>query len=160
MSFSEINHRPFGYPQNKSTTAKYQGYILQVACFVLRYCSLGTPPIPVLFTERQEVCARDLQHAIDHPTQYSDEMWDNLIHSLLTSLFFHKHSAITHYADKDPIQMALMLLSLQEKNGNFDSCYLIVGKMSALLHTMRLVAVKEIRREADEDLDMEDGDYE
>jgi len=51
-------------------------------------------------------------------------------------------------------------LSLQEKNGNFDSCYLIVGKMSALLHTMHLIAVKEIRREADKDLDMEDGDYE
>ncbi len=106
------------------------------------------------------MCAKDLQQAIDHPSTYTDEMWDNHIHSLLTSLFFHKHTAITRHADKDPIQMALILMSLQAKNGNFDACNLIVGKMSALLHTMRLIAVKEIRREADEDLDMEDGDYE
>jgi len=106
------------------------------------------------------MCARELQHAIDHGTRYTDEAWDNLIHSLLTSLFFHKHTAITREADKDPIQMALILMSLHAGNGNFDSCNLIVGKMSAFLHIMRLIAVKEIRREADEDLDMEDGDYE
>ncbi len=56
--------------------------------------------------------------------------------------------------------MALILMSMNSNNGNFHTCDFIVGKMSAFLHTMRLVAVKEIRRKADEDLDLEDADYE
>ena len=51
-------------------------------------------------------------------------------------------------------------MSMNPDHGNFQTCYAMVGKMSALLHIMHLVAVKEIRRKADEDPNMEDGDYE
>ena len=57
--------------------------------------------------------------------------------------------------------MALILMSLHPENGNFEGCTKIVGKMSGLLHIMRLVAVKEIRREADEgDLGPDVADFE
>ncbi len=97
---------------------------------------------------------------MDSLALYSDEKWDNLIHSLLVSLFFHKHKAITRHSDKDPIQMALILMNMNPRNGNFNSCDVIVGKMSGFLHIMRLVAIKEIRRRGDENPDLEDADFE
>jgi len=56
--------------------------------------------------------------------------------------------------------MALILMNMNPRNGNFNSCDVIVGKMSGFLHIMRLVAIKEIRRRGDENPDLEDADFE
>jgi hypothetical protein len=121
---------------------------LQLVCFILRYLSLDEPPIPVQFTPLQQESASNLQHALDYPDAYTEEMWDSIIHSLLASVFFHKPSK---HADKDPIQMAIILMNMNmDDGGNFNRCSVIAGKLSGFLHIMRLVAVKDIRRQADE----------
>jgi hypothetical protein len=160
--FREINHRPFGHLQNEVTLHKYHSFCLQVVCFILRYLALDQPPIPVKFTPLQQQCASHLQDAVDRPNGYSDEMWEDAIHSLLASLFFHKHAAASHHADKDPIHMALILMNINVNDGgNFNSCSWIAAKLSGLLHIMRLVAVKEIRIQADgREEEEEDAEFE
>ena len=56
--------------------------------------------------------------------------------------------------------MTLILMNMNPMNGNFNSCNVIVGKMSGFLHIIRPVATKEIRRRADENPDLEDGEFE
>jgi hypothetical protein len=125
-------------------------------CFILRYLSLDEPPIPVKFTPFQQECASNLQLALNRPEAYNEEMWDNIIHSLLSSLFFPEDGAESKHADKDPIHMALILMNVNANDGgNFNRCSVIAGKLSGFLHIIRLVAVKEIRRQADEEGDGE-----
>jgi hypothetical protein len=136
-------------------------FCFQLVCFVLRYLSLNEPPIPVQFTALQKESASNLQLTLDHPDAYTEEMWDSAIHSLLVAIFFRKPHTASKHADKDPLHIALILMNVNaDDGGNFNRCSVIAGKLSGFLHIMRLVAVKEIRRQADERGDEEDAEFE
>ena len=155
----EIHHRPFGFLQNQSSSTRYEHYALQLICFCIHYITTSNPPIPVTFTHEQSANTHKLLQAIQSSIPLTDETWDSHIHTLLSSLFYHKHPAVIRNSDKDPIQMCLILMNMDPKTGNFMGPDIIAGRMSGLMHIMRLVAVKEIRRLADEEPIVDDADY-
>lgn len=148
-----INHRPFAYPQNDSTTEKYQVWGLQLLCFVLRWVSsTGEPVLPVLLTDNQVKHSKAILAALDAPHPLPDPAFDTLIHAFFDSLFFSQHKQVSRHQTQCPVQSFIMCSAIHPVTGNFERCGSIVSRLSALLHVLRLVAVKSIADKA-EDLD-------
>ena len=100
--------------------------------------------------------------ALQSSTQLTEGTWDSHIHALLSSLFFQRQPLVTPHSDKDPIQMSLILLNMDPETGNcnFATPDVIGGRMSGLLHVMRLVAVRHIYLLASQHPDLQDAEFE
>ncbi|KAF9502957.1 hypothetical protein BS47DRAFT_1402897 [Hydnum rufescens UP504] len=145
-----INHRPFAYPQMESSTDKYQAWGLRLLCFVLRHVSSDEPILSVLLTGGQITHARAVLTALSAHQPPSDVAFDSLIHSLFDSLFFSQHREVSRHATQCPVQSFVMCSAIDKSSGNFEKCGTLVGRLSALFHVIRLVAVKSIAKKAEE----------
>jgi hypothetical protein len=146
------------YPQNSSTSEKYETLALRLICFIVRYCCVkrGKFHLEVHLTTEQRESARWMYEALLSQAERGDDQWDALVHKVLFSLLFTAHRQLLQESQKDPILIFLMLLNLSPNTGHFSSCGTMCGKMSGLLHIFRLVALKEISLAADGEVSVDD----
>ncbi|KAF9518849.1 hypothetical protein BS47DRAFT_1358509 [Hydnum rufescens UP504] len=145
-----INHRPFAYPQNDSSSEKYQAWGLRLICHVLRCVQTSAAPVlPVLLSDAQIKHAKAILTTLSITPSPTYTVFDPLIHSLLDSLFFSQHKGVSRHPNQCPVQSFIMCSAIDARSGNFEKCGTIVGRLSALLHILRLVAVKSIANKAD-----------
>lgn len=157
-STTTTKHAPFGYTQEESTHAKYISFVLQFACMAMRFCTMDEPPISVTFTARQRSNAIALHTALVSGVLPDGKSWNDLLHQLLSSLFFSQDRIVARNATTCPVQMYFILASMNSK-GQFTDCGTIAGKFSGMLHIMRQVAVYDISLTAANDTVSENPEF-
>lgn len=132
---------------------RYQHVAEQLVYFALQLYIAGEyAPVEVEFSPEQAECLENFncalprRQATPRPSNFLD-----LYHKLLCSLFFSVHPGVDANSAKDPITLFMICINLENEMGNFKEPTLIASSCTSMVHTMRLVAVKEIsiRRDSD-----------
>ncbi|KAF9515153.1 hypothetical protein BS47DRAFT_1361236 [Hydnum rufescens UP504] len=128
-----INHRPFAYPQNDSSSEKYQAWGLRLICHVLRCVQTSAAPVlPVLLTDAQIKHAKAILTTLSITPSPPSTVFDPLIHSLLDSLFFSQHKGVSRHPNQCPVQSFIMCSAIDARSGNFEKFKSIANKADLL----------------------------
>ena len=136
---------PFSYTMKEESEDRCEYLAEQLVRFAVRAYTAGEDaPIDVEFSPEQAMALEDLITTL--PTS-QDELGMSscdAYHAVLKSLLFSIHPNIDTLMHKDPISLFLICLNTQDQMCNFKHPSSIANSCSALLHIMRLAAVREI----------------